>query len=75
MLSRLRPEWEVAVANNLRQYEKDESQKLQRLVEDMNRLHAQMGGRDGRPERVALLKCMAILDKEIKRSRAEVPHG
>ena len=42
------------------------------MVEDMNRLHAQMGGRDGRPERVALLKCMAILDKEIKRSRGDL---
>lgn len=61
------------MANNLRQYEKDESQKLQRLVEDMNRLHALMGGRADRPERAALLKCMAILDKEIKRSRATSP--
>lgn len=61
------------MANNLRQYEKAESQKLQRLVEDMNRLHALMGGRDDRPERVALLKCMAILDEEIKRSRAPSP--
>lgn len=53
--------------NNLRQYEKDEKNNLRKLVEDMNLLHAKMGGRDSRPERKALMRCMAILTKEIKR--------
>jgi hypothetical protein len=37
----------------------------------MNRLHARMGGRDRRPERLALMKCMKILRKEIERSHRE----
>lgn len=57
---------------NLRQYERDETPNLLKLVEDMNRLHANMGGRDRRPERVALLKCMKILTNEIERYRKEL---
>lgn len=57
--------------NTLKQYEKDESLNLLKIAEDMNRLHANMGGRDSRPERKALLKCMAILHKEIERARKE----
>jgi len=57
--------------NNLRQYERDESGNLQAITEDMNRLHARMGGRDRRPERLALMKCMKILRKEIERSHRE----
>jgi hypothetical protein len=52
-----------------RQYEKDETLALRRLIEQMNLLHANMGGRDRRPERVALMKCMFILEKEIERAR------
>ena len=55
--------------NNLRQYEKDESQNLRKIVEQMNNLHAKMGGRDSRPERKALVKAMAVLQKEIDRVR------
>ena len=57
---------------NLRQYERDETPNLLKLVEDMNRLHSNMGGRDRRPERVALLKCMKILTNEIERYRKEL---
>lgn len=57
--------------SKLKQHEKDESLNLLKIVEDMNRLHANMGGRDSRPERKALLKCMAILHKEIERTREE----
>lgn len=57
--------------NNLRQYEKDESKALRKIVADMNRLHATMGGRDDRPEREALMRCMAILVKEIDRKKVE----
>lgn len=53
--------------DNLRKFEKDESQNLRKIVEQMNNLHARMGGRDGRPERVALLEAMAVLQKEINR--------
>ena len=53
--------------NNLRQYEKDERQNLQKIVEQMNNLHASMGGRDSRPERKALLRAMNVLQKEIDR--------
>lgn len=56
---------------NLRQYERDETPKLRNLLAQMNQLHANMGGRDSRPERVALLKCMRILDEEIKRAERE----
>lgn len=52
---------------NVRQFEKDERPALRRLVEQANRLHGQMGGRDNRPERVALLKVMKILQAEIDR--------
>ena len=57
--------------SNLKQYEKDESQNLLKIKEQMNDLHARMGGRDKRPERVALMQCMEILDKEIQRSTQE----
>lgn len=57
--------------SKLKQHEKDESLNLLKIVEDMNRLHANMGGRDSRPERKALLKCMTILHKEIERARKE----
>lgn len=53
---------------NYQQYEKDERGNLLRIIDDMNRLYSDMGGRDKRPERVALLKCMRILRKEIERS-------
>lgn len=59
------------MANNLKQYEKDESQNIRRIMESMNDLHSRMGGSDKRPERVALLKCMAILNKELQRSITE----
>ena len=57
--------------NNLRQYEKDESMNLMKIIESMNLLHATMGGRDSRPERKALLKCMQILQKENDRALRE----
>jgi hypothetical protein len=57
-------------ARGLRRYEKDESRKLQAIVEQMNALHSEMGGRDKRPERIALSKCMKILDDAIKQGRA-----
>lgn len=50
---------------NLRKYEKDERQNLMRIAEDMNLLHARMGGRDARPERLALIKAMKALQKVI----------
>lgn len=50
---------------NYRQYEKDETPALRKLVDQMNTLHAEMGGRDRRPERLALLRCMRVLDKTI----------
>lgn len=56
----------------LRQYEKDERLALMKIHSDMNLLHSQMGGRDRRPERIALLKCMRILIAEIERKTAEV---
>ena len=52
---------------NVRQFEKDERPALRKLVEQMNHLHAKMGGRDKRPERIALLKAMKILQVEIDR--------
>ncbi len=51
----------------LRQYEKDERQNLREISERMNILYSRMGGRDSRPERKALLKCMRILQAEIDR--------
>ena len=53
--------------NNLRQYEKSVLLELLDLTNRMNNLHSNMGGRDARPERVALLKCMRIIQKEIDR--------
>ena len=53
-------------ARGLRRYEKDETPALRDLSDQMNRLHAEMGGRDSRPERKALLKCMRILQKAIE---------
>lgn len=53
--------------NNIRQYEKDERQRLLKIVEDMNLLHANMGGRDSRPERETLMRCMKIITREIER--------
>jgi len=50
---------------NLRQYEKCEIKNLREIVEMMSRRHAEMGGRDSRPERVALLKCIRVLNKTI----------
>jgi len=57
--------------NNYKKHEKDERQNLLKIKEQMNDLHARMGGRDKRPERKALARCMAILDKEIQRSTQE----
>jgi hypothetical protein len=54
--------------NNLRQYEKDERTNLRLVVDQMNRLHAVMGGRDSRPERKALVRAMRVLQKEIART-------
>lgn len=51
-------------------YEKDERLALMKIEQGMNVLHAEMGGRDNRPERVALVQCMAILRKEIERDRS-----
>jgi hypothetical protein len=62
---------EPSMANNLRQHEQDETQNLRKILDDMNILHAKMGGRDSRPERVALMRCMEILDEEINRSTME----
>lgn len=57
--------------SNLRQYETDQTDNLQELVDQMNRLHSSMGGRDSRPERLALGLCMKILCREIARSKKE----
>lgn len=57
--------------SNLKQHEMDERRNLLKIKEQMNHLHARMGGRDERPEREALMKCMEILDKEIERSTQE----
>ncbi len=57
-------------ARGLRRYEKDETPALRDLADKMNRLHAQMGGRDSRPERKALLKCMRLIEKAIEDARA-----
>ena len=55
--------------SNLRQHEKDERANLRSLVDQMNLLHATMGGRDGRPERKVLLRAMQVLQKEIDRNK------
>lgn len=57
--------------NNLRQYEKDESQNLRRIIDEMNRVHAEMGGRDSRPERVALMRAMRLLRGAIEKAATE----
>lgn len=49
-------------------YEKDERHNMLRLLDIMNKLHADMGGRNKRPERVALSECMRIITKELERS-------
>ena len=51
-------------------YERDESAKIRAIRDEMNLLHANMGGRDARPERRALLRCMNILTKELDRAAA-----
>ena len=56
----------------LKQYEKDEHLNILKITQDMYRLHGTMGGRDNRPERVALRRCAAILEKEIQRSIKEM---
>jgi hypothetical protein len=53
---------------SMKKHEHCERKNLLRLRDDMNRLHASMGGRDNRPERVALVKCMDILTDELNRS-------
>ena len=57
-------------ARGLRRYEKDETPALRDLADEMNRLHAQMGGRDSRPERKALVKCTRLIEKAIEDARA-----
>lgn len=57
--------------NDPQKYERDESKNLQKLVEQMNDLHARMGGRDTRPERVALMRAMYILVAEINRAKEQ----
>lgn len=54
---------------DLRQYELDESQRLRRLVEQINIAHSEMGGRDCRPARVALMRCMRLIDAAIAHER------
>ena len=54
--------------SSLRQYERDERANLRLIVDEMNRLHAVMGGRDSRPERKALMRAMQVLQKEITRA-------
>jgi len=44
-----------------RKYEKDEGPNIWKIHDQMNALHARMGGRDGRPERRALERAMDIL--------------
>jgi hypothetical protein len=51
-------------------YEKCERKALLKLHEQMNYLHADMGGRDRRPERIALIKCMDIITQELDRKTA-----
>lgn len=57
-----------------KQYETCQRKNLLKLREQINLLHADMGGRDRRPERVALSKCMDILTKELDRPREQVLH-
>ena len=55
-----------------RQYETSQRKELLALMDQMNRLHAEMGGRDRRPERLALVRCMNVLRKELDRSAAAI---
>lgn len=57
--------------NDIRKYERDERKGMQRIVAQMNEFHATMGGRDKRPERVALLRAMQILQRDVERSDRE----
>ena len=57
--------------SNYKKHEKDECKNLLKIKGQMNDLHARMGGRDERPERMALMQCMEIIDKEIARSTQE----
>ena len=52
---------------NYKQYEQDERANLRRIIDDMDRLYSEMGGRDSRPERKAPRKCMRILQAEVER--------
>lgn len=52
-------------------YEKDETPALQALTLQMNNLYCTMGGRDARPERVALRQCMRILQETIDTLRSQ----
>lgn len=63
------------MTRGLKQYEKDERQNLQEIVRQMNLLHSNMGGRDNRPERLALHRCMRILQAEIDRAAVEYLKG
>lgn len=53
---------------NLRQYETCQRLALLDLMRQMNALHSTMGGRDSRPERIALLNAMKILQRELDRT-------
>lgn len=55
----------------LKQFEHDETHGLRKLVDQMNRLHADMGGRDSRPERRALIQAMKAIENGIQQARAE----
>lgn len=68
------PHPEEQKVNDLQKYERDESKNLLKLVEQMNHLHARMGGRDNRPERVALLKAMDVLVAELNRAKTAHNH-
>ena len=58
--------------NNLKQYEKDETSNLLDITVQCNNLHARMGGRDNRPERVCLVAVMALLTKCIAKYREQL---
>jgi len=60
---------------NYRQYETCQRKALLALLDQMNTLHATMGGRDRRPERLALSRCMRVLQKELDRSAAAFAHS
>ena len=50
---------------NFKQYETCQRRELLSLHTQINTLHANMGGRDSRPERIALVKCMAVLNAHL----------